>query len=220
MEDARWERMAALGGVAFVVLTVVGIAIAGQPPTFDDSPAEFTTWFHDHAGALELGQLLTGLGLIGLAWWFGTLWRMMVAAEDGRPRLAIVAALGLASSGSMALVSGVINSAMALRVDEAPDAAKFFYTMSLVAVSSAGFGAVVFLGAVCALSNRARMWPQWITVIGWLAALGFLLGTGGSASDETIFAIAGFVGFVLWAVWVIAISMQMWQRSSSEAAVS
>ena len=33
--------------------------------------------------AIEVGTLLLGLGLIGLFWWFGSLWRAMVDAEGG-----------------------------------------------------------------------------------------------------------------------------------------
>ena len=95
MDEARWARYAALGGIWFVVLNVIGAFLPGAPPKTTDSAMKIAKYFHDHHRSIEIGTLLLGLGLIGLFWWFGSLWRTMVDAEGGSARMASVALIGL-----------------------------------------------------------------------------------------------------------------------------
>ena len=71
MDEARWARYAALGGIWFVVLNVIGAFLPGAPPKTTDSAMKIAKYFHDHHRSIEIGTLLLGLGLIGLFWWFG-----------------------------------------------------------------------------------------------------------------------------------------------------
>jgi hypothetical protein len=215
MEDAKWERYAALGGFVFVVLNVVGSFLPGTPPSIDDSTPKITAYFKDHAGGLKVAQLLAGVGTIGLLWWFGSLWRMMCRAENERPRLAIVAAISLAAGGALAMMSGVFTAETAIHIDSIDTGAKLFFTLSMVAISAAGFFIVAFLSAVCALNFRTKMLPMWTSYLGWLAAAGFLVSTGGSASGRNVFGIFGFLSFLVWCVWILAVSTFMWRGASA-----
>ncbi len=216
MDDTRWERLAALGGFAFVVLAVVGTFLPGAPPAADDTAKKIGDYFRDHSGGIKAGQVLTGLALIALSWWFGSLWRMMRRAEDDRPRLAVVALFGLAFSGVFALLSGAISSAVALRIDDLGDGgALTFYTLSSVVIATSAFGSVVFIAAVSALNWRTRFLPAWITYLGWLSAALFLVASFASASDSGALAMFGMFGFLTWAVWIIGISARMWRGSSA-----
>ena len=159
MDDAKWEKYAALGGVAFVVLSVVGTFIAGSPPAADDSATEIAEWFSDNAGAIQAGQFLNGLGLIALIWWAGSLFRKMARAEAGRPRLSVVAIVGFVFGGVFALVSGAILSATALRIDEIGEGAEVFYVLACVLLSTSAFGLIAALAAINALSLRTKMLP-------------------------------------------------------------
>jgi hypothetical protein len=217
MDDSRWERYAAVGGVAFVVLNVIGALLPGAPPAADDSAAEITRYFEEKAGSIQAAQIFLGIGLIGLLWWFGSLWRMMVRAEDGRPRMAVVALLGAAMSTALALVAGAMTSATALRITDVGGGSRFFYVLSGVLLASAGFGIVAFLGAVCALNYRTNFMPSWVTYLGWLAAAGFLAATLGAASDDAAFAVLGFVSFFVWCVWIVGVSIIMWRADRPAA---
>jgi hypothetical protein len=217
MDDTRWERYAAVGGFLFVVLNVIGALLPGTPPAADDSAAKITEYFRDHTGAIEAAQVFLGVGMIGLVWWFGSLWRMMVRAEDGRPRMAIVALLGLAVSAGLVLLSGALTSATALRIDDVGDESRFFYVLTGVVISTAGFGIVAFLGAVSALNYRTRFMPQWTTYLGWLVAAGFVGASLGAASDHAAFFVLGFSSFLVWCVWIIGISVVMWRDDSRVA---
>jgi hypothetical protein len=217
MDDERWERYAAVGGVVFVILNIIGAVLPGTPPAADDSAAKITEYFQDHTGAIEAAQIFLGVGVIGLVWWFGSLWRMMVRAEDGRPRMAIVALLGLAAAAGLVLLSGALTSATALRIDDVGEGARFNYVFASVVIATAGFGIVAFLGAVCALNYRTNFMPQWITYLGWLGAAGFLGASLGSASDNAAFFVLGFASFLLWCLWIIGVSLVMWRVESRVA---
>ena len=218
MDDARWEKYAALGGVVFVVLSVVGSFIAGTPPAADDSATEIAEWFTDHSGAIQASQFLNGVALIALTWWGGSLFRRMARAENGRPRLSVVAIVGLVFGGTFALVSGAIMSATALRIDEIGDGAQVFYTVSMVLLSTSGFGLVAALAAISALNLRTKMLPQWLTFAGWLVAVLFLIGSIGSATDSAAFGFFGLVGFLVWCIWILGVSYEMWKRPTSAIA--
>lgn len=216
MNDSKWERYAALGGIWFVVLSVISAFLPGAPPSTDDSIEKIAEYYSDHAGGIQAAQLLTGLALIGLLWWFGSLWRLMVEAEDGRPRMAVVALGGLAVGGAMALASGAVSSTVALQHVEVGGSAKFFYILSVVLIASAGFGIVAHIAAVTSLSYRTNLFAPWINIIGWIAALLFLVGTIGSASDAAAFGFTGLFGFLVWCVWIVVVSLDMWNRTEAE----
>lgn len=215
MDDAKWERYAALGGIWFVVLNVIGAFLPGAPPSTSDSVEKIAKYFSDHAGAIEVAVLLGGLGIVGLFWWFGSVWRLMTDAEGGRPRMAVVALVGLAVGAALALASFAITSTVALRHGDVGTAAKFFYVLTVVLGSMAGFGLVVHIAAITSLSYRAKIFAPWINVIGWLAALLFLIGTIGVASDATAFVFIGLVAFLVWSLWIVVVSLNMWKRAGA-----
>jgi hypothetical protein len=216
MEEGKWERTAALGGIAFVALNVVGSLLPGSPPGTDDTAAEIGKYFRDHDSALMIGQALSAFGTIGLAWWFGSLFRRMRAAEGGNPRLSVVALLGLALGGATAMASGAVTSAAAMRIDEIGDGgAQLLFALSMTMIGMSAFGVIVFLGAAAALNYRARVFPAWTNYLAWLAAAAFVVGGLSVASDSAAFGTIGFVGFLVWSVWIVAISLLMWRGTDA-----
>jgi hypothetical protein len=219
MDDARWERYAALGGFVFVVFGLLAGFLPGAPPAADDSAKEVAKFIRDHTGALQAAQVCTGVSIIALGWWFGSLFRRMRAAEGANPRLAVVATLGLAIGGSLALLAGGLLSTAALRIDELGDGgAQLLFTMSGVMIASSAFGVVLFLSAVCALNLRTRMFPEWTSYLGYLAAIALLIGGIGAGSDNGPINLLGLVGFLIWSIWILIISTMMWQTTSETVA--
>jgi hypothetical protein len=218
MDGSKWERYAALGGIWFVVLNVIGaFAGGGAPPSPDDSATEIAKYFSDHSGAIEIATLLLGLGFIGLLWWFGSLWRVMAKAENERPRLAVVALAGLVLGGACAIIGATVTSTVALRIDDIELGAKFFYIFSTALFAAGGFGTVAFIAAVTSLSYRTKLFATWINIAGWLAALLFLISTAGVASDASWVAFSGLVAFLVWCVWLVAISLILYRQPADVA---
>jgi hypothetical protein len=222
MDDKKWEKIAALGGVAFVVLNIIGSVIQGAPPSAEnDSPEEIADWFSDNDTGIRIAVFLSGLAVIGLAWWFGSLWRRMAQAEGGNHRLSIVALGGLVSAGALVLASFGILSAVAITIDDVqPDGARFFFVLSGVLLSLGGFFIVAHLAAINALSLRTGFLPRWITIIGIVASALFLVASVGSATDADAIVFFGFAGFIVWCVWILAVSAHMWRTAEAPSAVA
>lgn len=132
MEDSRWERYAALGGVGFVVLDVVVAVLGGEPPAADASRSEVAGHFADKGPAIEAGLWLFGLAAMALIWWFGSLWRRMVRSEGGSARLAVVSLVGLALAGALSLTSSSVSAAVSLRIDEVGDDLLVVHTLAVL----------------------------------------------------------------------------------------
>ncbi len=79
MDNRTWVRYGALGGVWFVVLTVIGGILAGSPPPRSDPAADIVKYYADNDSGLQIGAFLVALGVIGLVWWFGRLWRSNIS---------------------------------------------------------------------------------------------------------------------------------------------
>jgi len=218
MDEAKWERWAAVGGLVFVATNVVGAFLPGTPPATDDPSAKITKFFADHDTAIKVQTLLLGIGVVGLLWWFGSLWRMMSRAEGERPRLTVVAAVALGLSGAVAMSAAAMTATAAFRVSELGDGTAVFFTLSNVLFGLAGFAIVAHLAAVSALNFEKKFMPAWVNIIGWIAAAAFLVGTLVIVSDANAFATFGLISFLAWCVWILAVSSFMWRGSAASSA--
>lgn len=217
MDDKQWEKLAALGGVAFVVLNIVGSIAQGAPPASGDTNDEVLEWFVDNDSGIKIAAFLGALSIIGLVWWFGSLWRRMSRAENGNHRLSVVALAGLAGSGTLFAASTAVLSTISIQVDEVgADGAKFFYVLSAVLLAMAGAFVVVHLVAVNALSLRTGFLPKWVTWLGLASAVLFLVSTLGTTTDADAVVVFGFIGFITWAIWILAVSVHMWRTADAD----
>jgi hypothetical protein len=211
---SRGLRAAAAGGVVFVVLDVVGTFLPGSPPATNASATKIAAYFRDHPGAIRAQFLIGGLGIVGLWWWFGALWRMLSRAEGERPRHAIVAAVSLATGVLLAMIATTFTAAAAIRVDNV-DTTHLLYSLSIVATSAAGFGIGTFLVATCVVLYRSGAAPRWTNYLGFAAALAFFGSTVGTVSDSNVFNVLGLLAFLMWCVWTLAISAVMYRSVSA-----
>lgn len=216
MDDKKWEKLAALGGVAFVVLNIVGAVTQGAPPGSGDSNDEVLKWFADNDSGIKIAAFVGALSIIGLVWWFGSLWRRMSSAENGSHRLSVVALVGLGGSGTLFAASTAVLVTIAIQVDEvSADAARLFYVLSAVLLSMAGAFIVTHLAAVNALSLRTKFLPRWVSLLGLLSAALFLVSTLGTTTDADVVMFFGFAGFITWVVWILAVSVHMWRTADA-----
>jgi hypothetical protein len=221
MNDSKWVRYAAIGGVVFVVFNIVGAIMSGSPPASNASAAEIAKYYTDKDTGLKATLWLGGLGSVGLLWWFGSLWRRMSRAEGGAHRLSVVSLVGLGLGGALFLSSAAVNVAAAFRPVDAGTVAPVFYTLSVVLLSAAGFGIGVHLLATNILGLRFKMLPMWLSWLGVVAGLAFLLsGVLGAATDNASGIAAGFVGFIGWSVWTLGVSYVLWKDAPDSAAAA
>jgi hypothetical protein len=175
------ERWAGLGGIAYVVLFVIGAILtysAGQPDR-SAAPDELVSYYGDtdNHGKINVGWLLVVLGLFFFLVFLAGL-RQAVARLDGNGFLTALTTVGGAVYAALALAAISLNAAIKTMSDDtfqdtvypeliyaADDAAYVFH-------SAGGIGAGAMMIAASLAALRARALPAWA---GWVGvALGVL----------------------------------------------
>lgn len=206
MDDVKWERYGALGGVLFVILVLVASFLPGEsPPAVDDSAREIAKYFHGHSGAIQAGAFLSGLAAIAFLWFLGSLWSR-VRRPEGTRRLATIAAGGGVASITLVLVGFSMNATIALRLGSLGLlGARFFYTLSSVVIAMASFSIAVLVIATSVAALRVKVFPAWFGGAGGVLGLLWVIAGLGVATDNSGIFTLGFIAFFLWLVWILAI---------------
>ncbi len=215
MDDRKWERYGALGGVWFVVMAVIGGILAGSPPGRSDSAADIANYYTDHDSGLQVGAFLGALGVIGLVWWFGTLWRSMADAEGGTPRVSIIALVGFILSGTAAMAAFAIDAGTAAAIDVAGEGSKVFFQISSISFGFSALGDVILTAAVGGLILRTGFLPKWVGYLSYAITVLALVGTIGIASDSSFFTAFTFIAAAAWGVWIVVIAILNYRRPAT-----
>ena len=212
MDDKKYEKWAALGGVVFVVLTVIGAFIAGSPPKVSDPDGKIVKFTKDNQDALRVAAYLTGLGLAFFLFFLGAVGSRLRQAGTGR--LAATAVMGGVATVAIAAVGFGISAYGALH----PLESAVTFRLSTVVVGMLAFAAFVFTEATSIVIVRTKFLPAWLGWFGGLVALLWLVGSAAVATEgDTIFAI-GFVAFLAWALWLIVLSVMLFRTTDSAPA--
>jgi len=85
----KWEKAAAGGGIAFVVLQLLGqalIQIGGAEPPFTASADEILAFFNNRDPVLApIGGFLSILSIIAFIFFLGALWAALSRVKKDRP---------------------------------------------------------------------------------------------------------------------------------------
>jgi hypothetical protein len=209
---ARW---AALGGLLYVVLFVVGtIVMFSGAAGGDDPPAKVIAWYSDsgHRDRVNIGWIVAGLGVFFLLWFIAAL-RRSVSAADGEGLLAAVTTIGGTVYAALAFVSLGLNAAVRTMSDDtyqhrvypelihaADDAGYVIH-----ATGTAGLGAMIIAASLAFRWSGA--WPKWGSWLGVFA---------GVCAIAAIFFFTQFV-FLLW---ILIVSLVLFSRPALGARVA
>jgi uncharacterized protein DUF4386 len=217
MDDStKWERYGALGGILFVVLVIVSIAVTGSTPKASDSASKILKSFQDHQDGIKAGSFIGGLAAVPLLWWAGSLYARMRRAEGGQTRLALIAVLGLVLGGAGQIGMSAIDSTVALTLNTvSASGAKFFFVLGQGFADAALIGLAVLTLAVSVLSFRTRVFPIWLAWVGIVNAILFVVSSYAVATTDDAIAGIGFAAFIVWAIWIIVTSVIMFRATAS-----
>ncbi len=223
MNDSKWERWSALGGILFVILILTAAFMPGTPPKTSDSAAKIAKFIKDNPGAIRWSGFVGALATIAMFWFLGAVWRILRRAEGGNPRLTVVAVLGAGFAMVMGAVGGILLSAIGIvgvAGSGGATATRFFYVLSANIGVATVIGIVVFIGAFSILIIRTGVFPKALGWIGGLIALVAVVASASVSSTRDVFFVLGFVVFLGFALWLLIISIMMLRGTGAEVEAS
>jgi hypothetical protein len=181
---ARW---AALGGIVYVVLFIVGtiLLFSGEPDS-DAPPAKVITWYSDsgHRDRIAIGWVVAGLGVFFFLWFLSSLRRTVRGHEGEDGFLTALTTIGGAVYATLALAALAVNQGIRTMSDDtyhhqvfpglihAADDAGYV----LHATGGAGASAMIIAASLAAMRAAAvRSWVGWLGIVAGILALGSIV---------------------------------------------
>ena len=207
----RWERYAPLGGPGFLLSLALGAAAVGASSPAGDAPAaEIARYFADHQGGHLANTALAAFGAFVLYPWFlASLWRGVRAAE-GEDGLCAPAALigGVALLGPLAIqTAGWGAAALQAGPQRDPAVAAALFDLGSTGFLIFPFPAALLVLATSLASRSGQLLPVWLARAGFVVAVLMVL-----------LAPLGPFMFVVFALWLIAVSFALFRRKTGETA--
>ena len=211
-QDGRGKRglseWAALGGVAFVPLFIIGLVLMfnGEPDS-SGPPAKIIEYFSDsgHRDRINFGWLIAGFGLLAFLFFVASLRQTVSRFDDGILATlttlggGIYAALGLASIGLEAGIRTMSDDTYQHQVypeliHGAGDAGYVIH-----ATGGAALGVMIFAASIAFIrSGVVPKWAGWVSMLVALCAL------------ATIFFVTAFV----WFAWIVIVSIVLFVKGA------
>jgi hypothetical protein len=202
MNNTDW--LAALTGLAFVVLVIAAILVVGEPPDPSKDPAqEIIDFYSENNDSVWIGSLLEVFAGTALVFFGGYMRKVLRAAEGEGHMLSAVALAGATILAIAAAIDATINIALVETVDDIEPSA----VQALSALWSHDFlpialGTQVFMLAVGISVVRHGALPKWL---GWVA---IVIGVAGITP-------AGFFAVIAAALWIAVVSVMLAMRARS-----
>jgi hypothetical protein len=196
------NRLAALTGLAFVVLAVISAIIMGEPPDPDDPPLKIIAFYKDNDTELWISAFLTALAATALVFFAGYLGRVLRIASGPGHMLSWVVLAGATITAFAAALDATIIIALVESVDDQLPPVVIQTLNSLYGNDWIPFvvgGTIFSLAAGLSIVRHGGL-PSWM---GWIAiVLGVVSATP-----------AGFVGFLGAGVWIAVASVMLFLRA-------
>src|SRR5438876_6742569 len=205
MTRISWERLAALAGLAFVVLYVVAFSLGIE---VGDSDREILAYYANsghRAKEIVAFFLIAGAALTLVV--FATALRSLIArAEQETAMLAALAWAGGVACAVLVLAGNAVSRATAytalddkFRLD--PNTRRLFEDTGFLLFASGALAAILLVVAVSLAGLRYGVLPRWLSWAGFPAAALLTLGIV-------------FVGFLVFALWMLVVSGALALRRS------
>src|SRR5437588_7347615 len=168
---ARW---AALGGILYVVLFVIGVIVmfSGEPDG-DASPAKVIAYYSkaSHRDKIQFGWLIAGLGIFAFLWFLSSLRRAVRRWEGEDGFLTALTTIGGAIYATLAFAALAVNTGIRTMSDDTyhhtvyPGLIHAADDTSYVMHATGGAGASAMIIAATLAAMLAAVVPKWA---GWL----------------------------------------------------
>ncbi|HUR22968.1 MAG TPA: DUF4386 family protein [Acidimicrobiales bacterium] len=202
MGEGRLERLAPLAGAVFTVVFAIGFLTSGDVPGTDASGEEVISHYRDE-GKIFLGILLLLLAGVLFMFFAGVLRGALVSSSRAPEWLATVV-----FGGAVIYAVGLAIFAMAqIMLIDAADLGRPEVAQALNIFDNDNFFPSVLGQSTMLLACgwhvlRSGVLPKWLA---WVSVVVGLLALAGPA---------GFIAFLLFPFWVLAVSVLLYQRGA------
>ena len=211
----RLRLWSSLGGIAFAVLAVIGAVFLFDGPS-DSSPAKMTAWYSSgsHRTHINIGWLLTGLGLLCLIWFVAGVRERIAVAEQsdatGGSFLSTMVTIG----GAAFVAAGVCLIGLAAGIKTMSDDTYQHQVYSGVIHAAGDASYVILAGSGIAMASLIfavslaifgfGLLPRWV---GWFGVV------AGVAAILSIF----FFTMLVWLLWIAVTSVMLFAQTRSRS---
>jgi hypothetical protein len=223
--ETGWQRVAGASGIVFALLIlVVAVGLAPNPPPSTASGKDVVAYVSAHRDALGLANYLGALATLFFLTFAAGLRGRLARAETDRGQLANVSFGAAVVLAALLLATASAEVAITQRALENGDV-----SVATLYVLSAGAGAVFFfpiagmVAAGSASGMASRSLPPWLCWVGAIVVVVELLAGAASAVRSGALALDGAVGTAAlpaFLVWTLATSIVLVVRPSSNAQVA
>jgi hypothetical protein len=217
MRTWTFERLGALAGIAFILLSLIGDFSSGTPPGTDDSAAKIADFFQDHHQGVIASVVLTGIAGPFFVWFLAAVVLRLRAVGETAWAVAVFG-LALAALGAGVAADAFYGSLARIGTYGDDRLAKSVYQLDgFFTVKSFWFAA----GTVLAVGIAAwRRLPQWYAMLSIAAAV--VCALSGIAVRKTGFLtpLGGLtdLAFLALLVWIVASAVMLWREPVSPEA--
>jgi hypothetical protein len=203
----RFQRLAGIAGLVFVVMLVANGALLGSQPTAGDDLDEVRDYVTTDIGMHKTALFIGMLGFVAAVLFFaGIIAKLRASDAEHDEGWGIVALLGAVLLGAGAGVSQVLYATAVFRGGEALDDAtlRIVWDGQLLASAACGIALAILAGAVAIGAFARHLWPMWHGALSVLVAAIGVASLTGMVSDTDGGTLVTFIGFAALAVWVLA----------------
>lgn len=205
-EEFTWHRFHAATGIAFVAINVFVLSKLPSPPATGAPTSELAAYYTVHG---DLFLILNYIGLLSCTvflWFVGFLGHVLNKAEAS-PRSTSTVVLCAGSAWTAVVISmGALGQTLPLRCTDGSDLSIVRTVSDLMMLGQAGnyIPAALLVCAASVSILRSAALPRWMGVLGLVIMVVQLLGSFSLAARSGFlaaggpFAIAAYVGFLLW----------------------
>jgi hypothetical protein len=197
------ERFVPLSGVAFAVLLVAGVSLAGGAPAIDATAAEMVEYTADNGATLRLSALVLATSMFALLLFVGCL-RSAARDRDSHPALtAALAGGGVIAAAGIGVDAG-LRFTLAESVDDiGPEALQAVYAIWSGYFWTIHVGFALLILAACLGALATRSGPSWLAGVGIIGSLLLVIPV----------VAATLIGLIVGGVWVIATSVLLYRQA-------
>jgi len=202
----KWTRLAALTGVVFVVLVILGFAIGTNTPATNATAKTIQHYYLTHTGQAKTSAFLSGISVAFGLFYFGYL-RAYFRRWAGNEWLSSIFFGGAVVFG----IGGTLSAGLAFTLTDSPKSLTPGGLQVLNTLSSdlnwaaLTIGMAIMFAALGFIIFRSRLVPVWLAWVSW------------SMSVLAATWVLSFVPLVGMGVWVLVASIRMVVRNPSLA---